>query len=134
MIRLNPEQLVFVTERHLATLTTLRQDGTPHVVPVAFTWDAAAGVVRITANRGSVKARNARGYPPREGSPRAAVCQVDGGRWITLEGQIDVSEDPDEITAAVARYAKRYRELRPNPERIVLRLTPDKVMSSTYMA
>ncbi|RPF22026.1 pyridoxamine 5'-phosphate oxidase family protein [Myceligenerans xiligouense] len=134
MIRLNPEQLVFVTERHLATLTTLRADGTPHVVPVAFTWDAAAGVVRITANRGSVKARNARGYPPGEAAPRAAVCQVDGGRWITLEGRIEVSDDPDEIASAVERYARRYRTLAPNPERIVLRLTPDKVMASTYMA
>ncbi|GAB3169611.1 TIGR03618 family F420-dependent PPOX class oxidoreductase [Myceligenerans halotolerans] len=135
MIRLNPEQLVFVTERHLATLTTLRADGTPHVVPVAFTWDAAAGVLRITANRGSVKARNARGYPRGGGTaPRAAVCQVDGGRWITLEGPIEVSEDPEEIASAVERYAKRYRTLGPNPERIVLRLTPDKVMASTYMA
>lgn len=133
MIRLNPEQLVFVTERHLATLTTLRQDGTPHVVPVAFTWDAATGVLRITANRGSVKARNARGYPPGEVSPRAAVCQVDGGRWITLEGRIEVSDDPDEIASAVERYAKRYRILGPNPERVVLRLIPDKVMASTYM-
>lgn len=133
-MRLNPEQLVFVTERHLATLTTLRADGTPHVVPVAFTWDPAAGVVRITTNRGSVKARNARGYPPGGQAPRAAVCQVDGGRWITLEGRIEVSEDPDEIADAVARYARRYRALGPNPDRIVLRLTPDKVMASTYMA
>lgn len=134
MIRLNPEQLVFVTERHLATLTTLRQDGTPHVVPVAFTWDPAGGVLRVTANRTSVKARNARGYPAGGPSPRAAVCQVDGGRWITLEGQIEVSEDPAEIAEAVERYAKRYRTLGPNPDRIVLRLTPDKVMASTYMA
>ena len=32
--------LDFLTERHLATLTTLRPDGTPHVVPVGFTYDA----------------------------------------------------------------------------------------------
>ncbi|MBO0607723.1 pyridoxamine 5'-phosphate oxidase family protein [Myceligenerans salitolerans] len=134
MIRLNPEQLVFVTERHLATLTTLREDGTPHVVPVAFTWDATGGVARITANRGSVKTRNARGYPPGGTVPRAAVCQVDGGRWITLEGRIEVSEDPDEIATAVERYARRYRTLGPNPQRVVLRLVPDKVMASTYMA
>ena len=36
VIRLSPEARVFVGERHLATLTTVRPDGTLHVVPVAF--------------------------------------------------------------------------------------------------
>ncbi|MCP2264014.1 pyridoxamine 5'-phosphate oxidase family protein [Promicromonospora thailandica] len=133
MFRLNPEQLVFVTERHLATLTTLRPDGTPHVVPVAFTWDADQGVARITTNRTSYKARHA--VPGPDGAaPRAALCQVSGGRWITLEGTIAVSTDEAEIGDAVARYARRYRDLEPNPDRIVLRVTVDKVMASTYMA
>ncbi|MEO2108984.1 MAG: pyridoxamine 5'-phosphate oxidase family protein, partial [Actinomycetota bacterium] len=39
--------LAFLTERHLATLTTLRPDGTPHVVPVGFTWDPDGPTVRI---------------------------------------------------------------------------------------
>lgn len=132
MIRLNPEQLVFVTERHLATLTTLREDGSPHVVPVAFTWDAEQNVVRITTNRDSVKARNAisRGGVP----ARAALCQVEGGRWITLEGTIEVVDDPSEVAVAVERYARRYRPLPENPQRVVLRLTPDRVMASTYMS
>jgi PPOX class probable F420-dependent enzyme len=132
-MRLNPEQLVFVTERHLATLTTLRADGTPHVVPVAFTWDPAAGVVRITSRRTSVKARNARRRAADGGSSRAALCQVDGGRWLTLEGTLEVAEDPDEVAEAVRRYAVRYRQLEHDPERIVLRLTPTKVLGSAYM-
>ena len=36
------EALTFLAERHLATLTTLRPDGSPHVVAVGFTWDAEA--------------------------------------------------------------------------------------------
>ncbi|NLF06145.1 MAG: PPOX class F420-dependent enzyme, partial [Actinomycetales bacterium] len=55
---LTDAQLEFVRDRHLATLTTLREDGTPHVVPVAFTWDAERGIARVTTHRGSVKARN----------------------------------------------------------------------------
>lgn len=134
MFRLNPEQLVFVTERHLATLTTLRADGSPHVVPVAFTWDADAGVARTTARRTSTKVANARRATAEGGRPRAALCQVDGGRWLTLEGTIEVSEDPDEVADAVVRYTKRYRPLEHDPERVVLRLTPDRAMASTYMA
>lgn len=133
MIHLTPEQRVFVTERHLATLTTQRADGTPHVVPVGFTWDDDLGVLRITTNVTSVKARNlARGAA--DGGPaRAAVCQVDGGRWITIEGPTTVEDDPAEIAEAVRRYALRYRALEANPQRVVLRMTADHVMSSGYM-
>ena len=123
-----------MTERHLATLTTLREDGSPHVVPVGFTWDPEAGVVRITTNDGSVKRKNAERLTADGTPPRAAVCQVDGGRWITLEGPITVSRDPEEIAEAVRRYARRYREPSQNPSRVVLVMTPDKVMSSGYMS
>ena len=133
-VRLNPEQRVFVTERHLATLTTLREDGSPHVVPVAFTWDPDAGVVRITTNRGSVKARSARRTGPPGAQRRDAGREGAGGRARPGEGTIEVVEDAEEVADAVARYARRYRPLTPKPERVVLRLTPDKVMASTYMA
>ncbi|WP_435299894.1 pyridoxamine 5'-phosphate oxidase family protein [Timonella sp. A28] len=132
MIHLTPEQRVFVTERHLATLTTLRADGTPHVVPVAFTWDPERGIARVTTKKSSVKARNARGYS--EVPPRAVLCQVDGGRWITIEGTARVSEDPNEIAHALKRYAQRYRTLEEDPVRVLIEITADKVMSSTYMA
>ncbi|MEG3614833.1 MULTISPECIES: pyridoxamine 5'-phosphate oxidase family protein [Isoptericola] len=134
MKRLNPEQLVFVTERHLATLTTLRANGTPHVVPVAFTWDPDLGIARITARRGSVKARNARRPGPDGEPPRAALCQVDGGRWLTLEGTLEAVEDPDAVAEAVRRYAQRYRQVQYDPDRIVLHLHVDRTMSSAYMA
>jgi F420H(2)-dependent biliverdin reductase len=134
VIHLTPEQRVFVTERHLATLTTLREDGSPHVVPVGFTWDPGTGVVRVTTNDSSVKALNAGRVGPDGSRPRAAVCQVEGGRWITLEGAISVSRDPDEVAEAVRRYTRRYKEPRVNPRRVVLRIEVDKVMSSSYMA
>ena len=79
---LSQEVLDFLGERHLGTLTTLRADGSPHVVAVGFTFDASARVVRIITFAPSQKARNA----ARGG--RAAVCQVDGGRWLTLEGGV----------------------------------------------
>jgi PPOX class probable F420-dependent enzyme len=134
VVHLNPEQRVFVTERHLATLTTLREDGSPHVAPVAFTWDDDAGCARVTTNRHSVKTQNAARRGLHGESARAAICQVDGGRWITLEGAATVVTDLAEIVDAVARYGRRYRPLEPNPDRVVLRIVVDKVMSSTYMA
>ena len=133
MIHLTPEQRVFVTERHLATLTTLRTDGTPHVVPVAFTWDAEHGTAVMTTREGSVKVRNIEALAAQGLAARGALCQVDGGRWLTLEGELTVRRDPEVVADAERRYAVRYRHLEPSPSRIVLRLAVDRVMGSAYM-
>ncbi len=158
MIHLTPEQRVFVTERHVATLTTLRPDGTPHVVPIAFTWDAAAGVAWMTSEDGSAKVRNIEaaqgkgsvgaapvgagpvGAAPVGAGPvaagtgaRGALCQVSGGRWLTLEGELTVSRDPAVIADAELRYAARYGPLDPDPRRVVLNLAVDRVLGSEYM-
>jgi PPOX class probable F420-dependent enzyme len=117
--------LSFLTERHLATLTTLRADGTPHVVPVGFTWDGAAVAARVITSGGSVKARNA----ARAGA-RAAVCQLQGRYWLTLEGPVRVLDGADDVREAEERYAIRYRPPRVNPARVVLLIAVDRVLGS----
>ena len=121
---LPPAVTAFLTERHLATLTTLRPDGSPHVVPVGFTWDAERRLVRVITSRGSRKARNA------AAGGRAVVCQVDGRHWLSLEGTAAVSEDEADVADAEQRYAARYRTPRPNPERVVLTIAVDGVLGS----
>ena len=112
---LGPEVLGFLTERHLATLTTLRADGSPHVVPVGFTYDPATRLARVITSGDSVKARHA----DRPGAV-AALCQVDRARWLTLSGPIRVARDSDTVADAERRYAERYRQPRENPKRAVL--------------
>jgi PPOX class probable F420-dependent enzyme len=124
---LGADALAFVAERHLATLTTLRADGSPHVVAVGFTYDADRHVARVITFAPSVKARNA----ARPG--RAAVSQVDGARWITLEGVVRVSDDPTEVAAAVAAYATRYRQPKERTDRVVIEIAIDRVMGSSTM-
>jgi PPOX class probable F420-dependent enzyme len=121
--------LSFLSERHLATLTTLRPDGTPHVVAVGFTWDDDAGLVRVITNGPSKKARNVAA-----GSPRAVVAQVEGRRWLSLEGVPSVSDDPDRIDEAVRRYALRYRQPSVNPTRVVVEIAVDRVLGSAGLA
>ena len=115
----------FWAERHLCTLTTLRADGSPHVVPVGATLDPDAGLVRVTASRGSVKVRHVLA-----GRGRVAVCQVDGRRWSTLEGRAVVRDDPAAVAEAERRYAGRYRRPRPNPERVVLEVTVTRILGA----
>jgi PPOX class probable F420-dependent enzyme len=120
-----PGLVAFFTERHLATLTTLRADGSPHVVPVGVTFDAATGTARVITSGSSAKARHVRA-----GQPRVAVCQVDGRRWATLEGTAVVREDADAVADAVERYAQRYRTPRENPTRVVLEISVDRVLGN----
>lgn len=131
MISLTPEQRVFLVERHLATLVTLRPDGSPHAVPVAATWDDATGRVLIATQDGSVKVRNVEAVAP--GTARVAVCQVDGGRWLTLEGVASVSRDPADVADAERRHARRHHALEPDPARVLLSVQVDRVLGSTYM-
>ena len=120
-----PGLLEFLTERHLATLTTLRADGSPHVVPVGVTYDAASRTARVITSGSSAKARHVG-----SGQQRVAVCQVDGRRWVTLEGTAVVRDDPASVTEAERRYAVRYRQPRENPARVVLEISVDRILGN----
>ena len=88
---LDDDVLAFLRERHLATLTTLRTDGTPHVVAVGFSYDAEQRVARVITWATAQKALNAQRMEA--AGQHAAVCQVDGGRWLSLEGPVRLVSD-----------------------------------------
>jgi PPOX class probable F420-dependent enzyme len=112
----------FLAERHLGTLSTTRRDGTLHVCAVGFTWDADAALVRVITHDRSQKVRNV------ERTGRAAVAQVDGGRWLSLEGPARIARDPEAVAEAVTRYTARYQEPRPNAERVAIEITVERVL------
>ncbi|MFF7357579.1 PPOX class F420-dependent oxidoreductase [Streptomyces filipinensis] len=124
----HPEPFLdFWRERHLCTLTTLRPDGSPHVVPVGVTYDAEAGLARVITNGASAKARHVRAAGA-EGA-RVAVCQVDGRRWATLEGRARVRTEPDRVAEAEKRYAERYQRVpSPNPARVVIEIEVERTL------
>jgi len=121
-LQLSSSQLEFMRENHLATLTTLRADGSPHVVPVGFTFDIDNNIVRVITFAKSMKARHAA-----QGG-RAVVSQVDRGRWITLEGNVQLRTEPEIVAKAVEAYAGRYRQPKVREDRVVIEITCDKVM------
>jgi len=121
---LSPAALDFLRVRHLATLTTMRADGTPQVVPVGFTWDGDQLVARVIASRDSRKVRHA------AAGSRAVLCQVDGRYWLSLEGVARVLDDPASVADAEQRYAARYRTPRVNPRRVVVEIAVDRVLGN----
>jgi F420H(2)-dependent biliverdin reductase len=116
----------FLTAPQTAVLTTLRPDGSPHLTPVRFTWDRQAGIARVLTVNTTRKVRNVLATP----QARVALCQVDGFRWVTLEGTARVRDAPERVAEGVRRYAERYWSEPPNPPgRVVVEITVDRVLS-----
>ena len=116
--------LAFLQERHLATITTLRRDRTPHVVPVGFTYDSGECRVRVITNGASQKAVNL------ADGGRAVVCQVDGRRWLALEGEARVRSDRESVQRAERAYEARYQAPRERPGRVAIEIDVDRITGS----
>ena len=121
-VTFSPALAEFLAERHLATLVTQRADGSPHAVAVGFTVNGPR--VRVITVAPSVKARNA----ARGG--RASVTQIDGPRWVTLEGAVRLLTDEVSVAEGVAAYAQRYRQPKERTDRVVVEIDVDRVMCS----
>ena len=105
MTDLDDQALRFMQERHLATLSLVAVDPPVHVTPVGFTWDNLHHVARVITFADAKKVRLVQDA----GSLAGALSQVDGGRWLTLYGEVFVSDDPAVNADAERRYAARYR-------------------------
>ena len=103
--QLPPEALEFLGERHLATLSIPRQGRSPHVTPVGFTWDDNTATARVITFADAQKVKLVQKAEP----AMVSLCQVDGGRWLALEGQAQVHSDQERCSEGVRRYAERYR-------------------------
>lgn len=119
-----PDVLAFCQEYHLSTLTIVRANGTPHVTAVGFTYDPEHALVRVITWRDSWKAK----HTAMLSTAHAAVCTVDGGRWLTFSGTATVTDDAEAIAEGVRRYAQRYRQPKERDDRVVIELAVDKIV------
>ncbi len=131
----DPRLLDFVAANHWGVLATLKRDGRPQLSNVAYTYDADAGVVRISVIADRAKTRNLRR------DPRASlhVTSKDFWTWVVLEGTVEltpVAADPHDATVEelVAYYRgvsgehpdwDDYRATMVRDRRLVVRLRPE---------
>ncbi|UYB40925.1 pyridoxamine 5'-phosphate oxidase family protein [Streptomyces sp. Je 1-4] len=120
-------ELDFWQERRICFLSTPRPEGTPHLVPVGVTYDPETRIARVISSRTSKKVRNILAAGP---DVTVAVSQAEGRRWSTLEGTAVIKDDPQSVADAEARYARRYKQPRLNPERVVIEITVTKAMGT----
>jgi len=125
-----PEIALFLAEPHTVVVATLHPDGTPHLTTVWYRWDGAS--FWIATNRTTAKFRHLAhdsrisllvDAPPRETSVvaygRAEIAAEDAAAW-------------DGALAIVARYVEdpvAYLEPRRDDPRVLLRITPDRMVS-----
>jgi len=119
---LTAEARAFLAERHLAILTTTDPEGRLHACAVGFTYDPDTATARIITGRSSRKARNV------AAGSRAVVAQVDGPRWLSLEGSATLATGPEAVAEGERRYAERYRDPRPNPDRAVIEIAVTRIL------
>jgi PPOX class probable F420-dependent enzyme len=84
----------------LATLGTVRADGSPHLVPVKCM--RAGDVFWVLTRPGTVKVRNL------AATGRASLAEHTDTLWATVEGPGHVSDDPTLFAAANAAYEARF--------------------------
>ncbi|GLZ44165.1 PPOX class F420-dependent enzyme [Actinomycetospora sp. NBRC 106375] len=118
-------------EQHHAVLATRRSDGAPQLSPVAVGVDDA-GAATISTRETAIKTRNLR----REG--RAWLCVLpDGffGRWIQVEGDVEIVTLPDALEGLRAYYRQvagehpdwaEYDDAMRREQRVLLRVHLDR--------
>ncbi|HEV2782428.1 MAG TPA: PPOX class F420-dependent oxidoreductase [Actinophytocola sp.] len=117
--------------QHRAVLTTLRADGQPQLSPVLVTTDDEDHAV-ISSRETAYKVRNLRR------SPRAWLCVLpDGffGRWIQVEGPVEIVSLPEAMDGLVAYYRSisgehpdwdEYRAAMRTDKRCLIRIRIDR--------
>jgi PPOX class probable F420-dependent enzyme len=90
----------FWSTPRLATLGTVRADGSPHLVPVKAMRDGERFLV--LTRPGTVKVRNV------AASGRASLAEHTSTLWASVEGPARVSEDRALLASARAAYERRY--------------------------
>jgi PPOX class probable F420-dependent enzyme len=126
MAQLNETQKAFLREGHLAVVTTLRADGSPHSTPVWIDCDGE-DVVFNTA-RGRAKERHLLA------DDRVSIVTLDGRdfhRWLTVDGHATLVDEGAD--AHIQSLADRYQGGTPvrgtdfGPRRVIIRVRPGRI-------
>ena len=133
MARLNTEQTwELISQPIIAFVTTIREDGTPHVTPV---WHLVDGdEVVIAVDRQTIKARNVRA------NPQVALCVAVDERpqpWVLINGTARLSEERvEEIVRTVSFHylgeeegGPYVEDILPKMDFVIMRITPDRIIA-----
>lgn len=125
------DALAYCRENHHSVLVTRKRNGDPQPSPVVHGVDEQGRVV-ISTREPAYKVRNLRR------DPRATLCALPDsftGRWLTVEGTVEIVSLPDAMERLVALYRQirgehpdwdDFRQAMERERRVVLALTPER--------
>jgi F420H(2)-dependent biliverdin reductase len=134
-----PHVAAFLHDRHFASLTTVRPDGTLHCALVGFAYDPSTSIAWLILRGSGQKLANLRASAQATANEavvgavsrvqsEVVLCQSLGGQWLSLEGSLRLSDDPNDRVEALTRYRQRYGEgVGDDPTRIIAMLTVRKI-------
>jgi PPOX class probable F420-dependent enzyme len=126
MPALNETQIAFLRAGHLAVVTTLRADGSPHNTVVWI--DSDGGDVVFNTARGRAKERHLLA------DDRVSVVTADGDdyhRWLTVDGRATLVDEGAD--AHIQALADRYQGGTParspgfGTGRVIVRVRPERI-------
>ena len=129
MATLSEKQKQFLEQPFVGTVTTLREDGSPHSTIVWI--DLEDGVVSFNTATGRAKPKHL------EKDPRASVLVVDPNdafKWVSIDGHAELTADGAD--AQIDKLAKKYLGKDEYPwrnaqeQRLKVRITPELITAS----
>ena len=128
---LTDEQRKFLEQPYYATVTTVREDGSPHTTVVWVDVDDE-GVLFNTAT-GRAKPRHI------ERDPRVSLTVIDpqdGYKWVSIDGRAEMTTEG--ANASIDKLAKKYLGQdsypwhKPEEQRLIVRIRPDHVQAHGF--
>ena len=126
---LSDKEKEFLNNPFVGTVTTLRDDGSPHSTVVWM--EPLDGVVSFNTAVGRAKERHLRR------DPRVSMLVLDPNdmyRWVAVTGRAELTDEGAD--AQIDRLAKKYLgkdeypNRRPGEQRVSVRIRPEKVEST----
>lgn len=130
-LKFSEKARAYLQELRFAVLATINQDGTPQLTTMWYILEND-GTITMNTKVGRAKERNMRR------DPRISICIEDGYDFLTINGTVEMIDDPEIAQRDIYRLSTRYhgeekarrqmREQFSQETRVSLRLKPEHII------
>ena len=131
VVDLSEKARAYLQELRFAVLATINHDGTPQLTTMWYLFEDD-GSILMNTKVGRAKERNMRR------DPRISICIEDGCDFLTINGTVEMIDDPEIAQNDIYRLSRRYHgeakarrqmeEQFSKETRVSLRLKPESII------